>query len=81
VTEARWFQWRLDDFRPYLDVVWGAFGEDRLMIGSDWPVCLLSADYGLAMGVVQSYLEQFPEAVRDKVLGENAARFYKIGNK
>jgi L-fuconolactonase len=78
VTEARWYQWRLDHFRPYLDIVWEAFGEDRLMIGSDWPVCLLSADYLVTMGVVQTYLEQFAEPAREKVLGGNAARFYRL---
>jgi L-fuconolactonase len=78
VTEARWHQWRLDDFRPYLDIVWSAFGEDRLMIGSDWPVCLLSADYAVTMGIVQNFLEQISEAAREKVLGENARRFYNL---
>lgn len=78
VTEARWHQWRLDDFLPYLDVAWEAFGEDRLMIGSDWPVCLLSADYALTMGVVETFLEQFSDATREKVLGGNAIRFYKL---
>ena len=78
VTEAPWFQWRLEDFRPYLDIVWQAFGEDRLMIGSDWPVCLLSADYSLTLGVVQNYLDQFPETTRLKVLGTNACRLYHL---
>ena len=78
VTEAKWFQWRPDDFRPYLDIVWKAFGEDRLMIGSDWPVCLLSADYPGTMGIVRKYLEQFSEPTREKVLGRNAARFYRL---
>jgi len=78
VTEARWHQWSLEDFRPYLDIVWEAFGEDRLMIGSDWPVCLLSANYPLTMDIVQGYLEQFSQPVRQKVLGTNAAGFYQL---
>ena len=78
VTEALWHQWRLEDFRPYLDLVWEAFGEDRLMIGSDWPVCLLSANYPLTIGVVENFLEQFSEATREKVLGGNAIRFYNL---
>ena len=78
VTEAKWHQWRLDEFKPYLDVVWEAFGEERLMFGSDWPVCLLSGYYALTAGVVGNYLEQFSEATREKVLGANAARFYKL---
>lgn len=78
VTEANWHQWRLDQFRPYLDVVWEAFGEDRLMVGSDWPVCLLSADYSLTIGVVENFLEQFSKPTREKVLGGNAIRFYNL---
>lgn len=77
-TEARWHQWRLPDFRPFLDVVWDAFGEDRLMIGSDWPVCQLSASYPLAIGIVQNYLEQFSDTTREKVLSTNPARFYQL---
>src|SRR3989454_2675689 len=42
VTEAKWNEWKPSDFQPYLDVVFEAFREDRLMFGSDWPVCLLS---------------------------------------
>src|SRR5262249_44211761 len=45
VTEADWRNWRSEDFRPYLDVVFEAFGPKRLMFGSDWPVCLLAASY------------------------------------
>ncbi|MHB8521190.1 MAG: amidohydrolase family protein [Limisphaerales bacterium] len=78
VTEARRGQWTQTDFRPYLDVVFAAFGEDRLMFGSDWPVCLLSAGYAEVHGLVQDYLQSFPEGVRGKIFGENAARFYGI---
>lgn len=78
VTEARWKEWRADEFNPYLDVVWEAFGEDRLMIGSDWPVCLLSAEYSGTIGLVKSYLKQFSAAAQAKVLGGNATRFYKL---
>ena len=55
VTEARWKQWRPEDFRPYLDVVFEAFGADRLMIGSDWPVCTLSATYAETIAIVNEY--------------------------
>jgi L-fuconolactonase len=78
VTEARWHDWKPSDFRPYLDVVWNAFGEDRLMFGSDWPVCLLSGDYPQVASIVTDYLAQFPESSREKVLGGNAIRFYKL---
>lgn len=77
-TEAAWRAWAEKDFHPYLDTVWAAFGPDRLMIGSDWPVCLLSGDYAPTMGIVQNYLQQFSSADREKVLGANAIRFYRL---
>jgi L-fuconolactonase len=78
VTEARWRNWEREDFRPYLDVVWDAFGADRLMFGSDWPVCLLSADYDQTIGIVQEFLQQFSIADQEKVMGANAIRFYRL---
>ncbi len=78
VTEAKWDQWQPEDFRAYLDIVFAAFGPDRLMIGSDWPVCTLSADYSSTMQIVINYLHQFPAEVQAGVLGNNCARFYRI---
>lgn len=78
VTEARWKTWRPDDFRPYLDMVFEAFMPGRLMIGSDWPVCTLSASYESAMRIVMDYIAPFPPAEQDAILGGNCARFYKL---
>ena len=78
VTEARWQEWRPEDFHPYLDAVVEAFGMERLMIGSDWPVCTLSGDYASTMAVVVDYLQRFPVEARDGVLGRNGARFYGL---
>ena len=78
VTEANWNQWKPPDFRPYLDVVFEAFGEDRLMFGSDWPVCLIAGSYEDVLGIVRDYIQPLPEASRQKILGDNAARFYGI---
>ncbi len=78
VTEASWGQWKPRDFRPYLDVAWDAFGEDRLMFGSDWPVCLLSASYREVVRLVEDFLEKFDPPVRAKVMGGNAAAFYGL---
>jgi L-fuconolactonase len=79
VTEARWRQWTPGDFRSYLDVVFDAFGPDRLMIGSDWPVCTLSAEYEAVIGIVTEYIGQFSKEVQDGILGGNCARFYRLG--
>lgn len=78
VTEARWDAWRPEDIYPYLDVVVDAFGPSRLMIGSDWPVCLLAGDYARVMDVVIGYAERLPERDRRGLLGENAARAYGL---
>jgi L-fuconolactonase len=78
VTEARWNGWQSEDFRPYLDVVLDAFGPERLMIGSDWPVCTLSADYPTTMSLVVDYVSALSPEARAGILGDNCARFYGI---
>lgn len=78
VTEADWTAWTDADLRPYLDVVFQAFGPERLMIGSDWPVCTLAASHPRVVGVVSQYAAGSSESERRAVLGETAARFYKL---
>ncbi len=80
VTEADWSAWSPEQLRPYLDAAFECFGAERLLIGSDWPVCLLAGDYGRVMGVVTGYLAERPEAEREAVLGGNAARFWRLGD-
>jgi L-fuconolactonase len=78
VTEADWQNWRPEQLNPYLDVAMECFGPDRLMIGSDWPVCTVAASYSRVMDTIKKYLERFPTEVREKALGENARNFYKL---
>jgi L-fuconolactonase len=78
VTEAKWKQWRPQDFTHYLDIVLGAFGWSRVMIGSDWPVCLLAGEYEPVMQVVIDYVKKFSAEAQAAILGGNCARFYKI---
>jgi L-fuconolactonase len=78
VTEAKWNQWRPTEFHRYLDVVLDAFGSNRLMIGSDWPVCTLSGEYEAVMKIVIGYIEKLPLAAQAEILGDNCARFYQI---
>jgi len=78
VTEAAVGDWKAEDLRPYMEVVLEVFGVDRLMFGSDWPVCLLAADYGRVLGVVEGALEGFSVADRAKIFGGNALRFYGL---
>jgi L-fuconolactonase len=77
VTEAKWDSWRAEDFEPYLDVVAEAFGPERLMFGSDWPVCLLAAPYELVFNVANSWASR--RGLRNEALfGENCAAFYRV---
>jgi L-fuconolactonase len=77
-TETKWKEWSAGDFYPYLDIVFEAFGADRLMFGSDWPVMLLSGIYVQWKSLLEKYMENFPEEERLKVFGLNATRFYKL---
>jgi L-fuconolactonase len=78
VTEAEWQQWEPEQIVPFLDVAFEAFGPDRLMVGSDWPVCLVATSYARWVEVVKTYLlGQKPEC-RDNVLGGNAQRFWRL---
>jgi L-fucono-1,5-lactonase len=78
VTEADWQQWRTEDFKPYLDVVFEAFGPERLMFGSDWPVCLLAGSYERVFGLVANYVRQFGPNAEAKVFSGNAAKLYGL---
>ena len=78
VTEAAHGAWREADFRPFLDLAFEAFGPERLLFGSDWPVCLLSARYGEVAGIVRNYLADVPLSVREAVMGGNARTFYNL---
>jgi L-fuconolactonase len=78
VTEADWNGWTTDDLRPYLDVAFDAFGADRLMIGSDWPVCLVAANYQRTVAAVIEYIAARPAHEQDAVLGGNAQRFWRL---
>ena len=61
---------------PYLDEAFECFGPERLMIGSDWPVCTVAGDYERTMGVVTDYLAHRPSQEREAVFGANAIRFW-----
>lgn len=76
VTEARHDRWKVDDFKPYLDIVFEAFTPDRLMFGSDWPVCLLAASYAQVHALIADYTRALSPEQRAGVFGGNAERFY-----
>jgi len=78
VTEANWRNWQAADFDAYLDVAFDAFGADRLMFGSDWPVCLLAASYRGVRNLVEQYVTRFHIESQAKIFGLNAVRFYGL---
>jgi len=78
VTEADWQHWTADDFKPYFDVVFKAFGPARLMFGSDWPVCLLAGKYQQVFGLVEDYVSQLPDVGATGFFGNNAVTFYGL---
>jgi L-fuconolactonase len=78
VTEADWNNWTPDQIHQYLDVVFAAFGADRIMIGSDWPVCLVAGKYSEVMNVVIDYISGLSAEDQAKVLGGNAVKAYKL---
>lgn len=80
ITEADWRNWSADDCRPYLDIVFEAFGPDRLMFGSDWPVCLLAGTYQRVKSLIGDYTQNLTAEDRAKIFGANAARFYGLAS-
>jgi L-fuconolactonase len=78
ITEADWSAWRPDDLVPYVRRVVGWFGEDRLMFGSDWPVCLLAGSYSQVIDALRHALGDISPRAGAKILGENAVRFYRL---
>jgi L-fuconolactonase len=78
VTEANWSSWMNEDFTYCLDVVVEAFGINRLMFGSDWPVCLVAASYQETCNIIHRYFMQFSIAEQEKLWGKNAVDFYHL---
>lgn len=80
VTEANWTGWRTEDFIPYVDKVLEYFGPERIMFGSDWPVCLLAASYEQVLETFHTLLADLGDEQRELIFSKNAAQFYRIGD-
>jgi L-fuconolactonase len=78
VTEANWNSWRADDLRPYVDHVLELFGPERLIFGSDHPVCLLAASYARVLKSFNEILAGLNDHDRNRVFAENARTFYRL---
>jgi len=78
VPEADWHEWQPTDFRPYLDVVFEAFGPERVLFGSDWPVCNVAGGYAAVVDLARDYLAAFSKAEQAQFWGGNATTFYSL---
>ena len=82
ITEADHGSWTPAHLKPYVDHVFACFGADRLMFGSDWPVCLLAGSYGEVVNAVRTILgPRLNVDETNKIFGDNAARFYGLGER
>jgi len=78
VTEADHESWQSADLEPFINVALGAFGEDRVMFGSDWPVALLASSYQRWFETLEALTARLPVSARRKLWAENARRFYRM---
>ena len=78
ITEAHWERWTARELFPYLETALECFGPERLLFGSDWPVCLLAGDYGQVLGLVRDFLSQLSPSEQALILQGNARRVYQL---
>lgn len=78
VTEANLESWKKGDFEPYMKVVCDAFGTDRLMLGSDWPVCKLAGEYSKVMGIPLAFIDKFNSDEKESIYSKNAIECYQL---
>ena len=78
VTEADWANWRVEDLQPYVEKALEYFGPDRMMFGSDWPVCLLAASYDQVLESFELLLAGLDDKDKRRVFSESAIEFYRI---
>lgn len=76
VTEVKSADWTIELLQPYFDTVLAAFGANRLLFGSDWPVCLLRSEYSQWLSVVGTFISKLTPSEQAAIMGENAARIY-----
>jgi len=77
-TEANWAEWTSDQLRPYMEVALDAFGPDRLMFGSDWPVARLAVDYMPWVSLCREFISSLSTDEREAIEGGNATRVYRL---
>ncbi|QTE22596.1 amidohydrolase family protein [Polaribacter cellanae] len=79
-TEANWNTWKKETIKPYLEVVFNAFGTNRTIFGSDWPVSLLTGNYSKIVNLIEDYILQFSKTEQQQIMGLNAQEWYSLDN-
>jgi L-fuconolactonase len=78
VTEADFKHWTIEDLRPYFETVLEAFGPERLLFGSDWPVCAVASSYANWVSVVKECVAELSAHEQESIFGRNAVEFYRL---
>lgn len=78
VTETNNFKFNNNDFTPFLDIIFNYFGSERIMFGSDWPVCLVAASYNQTIKIIHNYIENCSKKIKDDIMGNNAIKIYNL---
>ncbi len=78
VTEADWNRWTIEDLHRYVNAAIDAFGPERLMFGSDWPVCTLAAPYGRVIEIIRRAIDGRPQSEQDSIFGGTARRLWNL---
>ena len=78
VTETENFSFTDKDFEPFIDHVFNSFGSNRLLFGSDWPVCLLATNYKKVVKLINNYLDLHSAEIKAQVMGINAIKIYNL---
>ena len=78
VTEADWKNWTSEDLFPYMEITLELFGPERMMFGSDWPVCLVAGEYEQVLGVVEDFTNQLSPTEKKQTMGQTADSYYQL---
>jgi len=80
VTEADWNRWTVEDLHRYVNAAIDAFGPERLMFGSDWPVSTLAAPYGQVVEIIRTAIDERPQSEQDSIFGGTARRLWRLAD-
>lgn len=78
ITEADFSTWSPKQIHPYMELVLSAFGSNRVLFGSDWPVCLVAGSYSEVKNLVTKYISSLSESEQKAIMGTSAIQFYNL---